>query len=381
MKKIVLLKIILIFIFSCLVVYNSNGQSKDELIEKGILYVYHLKFDSAEMQFNKVKSMEPRNPAGYFFYALVEWWKINLDKTDESQDEEFYERIEKVVDAADEILDDNEYDVNALLYKGGALGYRGLVRSLRDSWLKAAEDGKEALNLLKIASDLSPANKDALLGIGIYNYFAEYVPEKYPIVKPLMIIFPKGDKVKGLFQIKEAASNSKFGKYEARFILAFLYLKYEKNFYESESYSKNLFREFPENPVFEKYLYNSYVGLGKWYEAIHGWEAVLQKNLNGQPGYTNLSLQREANYYIALSYSKLGRILEAEKYLIKSEEITKIIDKEDTAFGVFTYLLLGMLNDEKGNKSLAQEYYDKVISMKNFQNSRTDAENLKKSGH
>ena len=67
--------------------------------------------------------------------------------------------------------------------------------------------------------------------------------------------------------------------------------------------------------------------------------------------------------------------------MIKSEEITKIIDKEDTAFGVFTYLLLGMLNDEKGNKSLAQEYYDKVISMKNFQNSRTDAENLKKSGH
>ena len=345
------------------------------------MYVYHLKFDSAEMQFNKVKSMEPRNPAGYFFDALVEWWKINLDKTDESRDEEFYERIEKVVDVADEILDENEYDVNALFYKGGALGYRGLVRSLRDSWLKAAEDGKEALNLLKIASDLNPANKDALLGIGIYNYFAEYVPERYPIVKPLMIIFPKGDKIKGLFQIKEAASNSKFGKYEARFILAFLYLKYEKNFYESESYSRNLFQEFPENPVFEKYLYNSYVGLGKWYEAINGWEFVLQKYLNGQPGYNNLSLQREANYYIALSFSKLGRILEAEKHLLKSEEITKIIDKEDTAFGAFTYLLLGMLNDAKGNKDLAYEYYDKVISMKNFQNSRADAENLKKTGY
>jgi len=378
MRKIVLIKILLIIVFSCLVSENSIGQSRDDIIEKGIMYVYHLKFDSAEMQFNKVKSMEPRNPAGYFFDALVEWWKINLDKTDESRDEEFYERIEKVVDVADEILDENEYDVNALLYKGGALGYRGLVRSLRDSWLKAAEDGKEALNLLKKASDLNPANKDALLGIGIYNFFAEYVPERYPIVKPLMIIFPKGDKVKGLFQIKEAASNSKFGKYEARFILAFLYLKYEKNFYECESYSRNLFQEFPENPVFEKYLYNSYVGLGKWYEAINGWEAVLQKNLNGQPGYNNLSLQREANYYIALSFSKLGRILEAEKYLLKSEEITKIIDKEDTAFGAFTYLLLGMLHDAKGNKDLAYEYYDKVISMKNFQNSRADAENLKK---
>lgn len=378
MKKIVTMKILLLIVFSFLVSESSFSQSSDDLIKKGVLYVYHLKFDSAEMQFNKVKSKEPLNPIGYFFHALVEWWKINLDKTDESLDEEFYERIEKVVDVADEILDENEYDVNALLYKGGALGYRGLVRSLRDSWLKAAEDGKEALNLLKKASDLNPSNKDALLGIGIYNYFAEYVPERYPIVKPLMIIFPKGDKVKGLFQIKESASNSKFGKYEARFILAFLYLKYEKNFYESESFSKNLFQEFPENPVFEKYLYNCYVGLGKWYEAINGWDAVLQKNLNGQQGYNNLSLQREANYYIALSYSKLGKILEAEKYLFKSEEITKIIDKEDTAFGAFTYLLLGMLHDAKGNKDLANEYYDKVISMKNFQNSRTDAENLKR---
>ena len=40
-----------------------------------------------------------------------------------------------------------------------------------------------------------------------------------------------------------------------------------------------------------------------------------------------------------------------------------------------------MLYDVKGNKDLAYEYYDKVISMKNFQNSRADAENLKKTGY
>jgi hypothetical protein len=92
-------------------------------------------------------------------------------------------------------------------------------------------------------------------------------------------------------------------------------------------------------------------------------------------------LQREANYYIALSLSKLNKILDAEKYLFRSEEITKIIDEDDTAFGVFTYLLLGMLNDVKGNRDLAIMYYDRVLSMKNFKNSKTEAERLKKSGY
>ncbi|MBC8484768.1 MAG: hypothetical protein H8D45_01845, partial [Bacteroidetes bacterium] len=127
--------------------------------------------------------------------------------------------------------------------------------------------------------------------------------------------------------------------------------------------------------------YTTYLGLGKWHEAIQGWKTGLQKNLNNQPGYNNLSLQREANYYIALSLSKLNKILDAEKYLLRSEEITKIIDEDDTAFGVFTYLLLGMLNDVKGNRDLAKMHYDKVLSMKNFKNSRAEAERLKKSGY
>ncbi len=45
-----------------------------------------------------------------------------------------------------------------MFYKGGALGYRGLVRSLRESWLKAAEDGREALNLLQKAYDINKNN-------------------------------------------------------------------------------------------------------------------------------------------------------------------------------------------------------------------------------
>lgn len=358
---------------------SSYSQTSDERILKGIDYVYNLSFDSAQAEFNQVIAADPDNPAGYFFNTMVEWWKINLNKENDSLDEGFFEKAEKVIEVADEVLDKNEFDDNAMFYKGGALGYRGLVKSLRESWLKAAEDGREALNLLQKAYEINSNNKDVVFGVGLYNYFAEYIPEAYPVVKPLMLIFPKGDKIKGLSQIKETSVESRYAKNEAKFVLAYLNLVYEKNYIEAEYYSKMLNEEFPDNPVFEKYLYSSYIGQGKWNEAIDGWKDIIEKIDSNKYGYNNKNLSREANYYVALSLTKLNRILEAEPFINKAEEITKIIDKDnETAYTAFIYLILGMLNDSKGNISTANLFYDKVLEMKNFQNSHQEAQKFKK---
>lgn len=353
-------------------------QTSDELILKSIPFIYDLKFDSAKVITQKVMEMSPERPEGYFFDAMIVWWNININKENTSLDGEFNRKADKVIEIADRILEKNEKDQNALFYKGGALGYKGLVSSLREDWFRAAESGKEALNLLQEAYELDPQNKDVVFGVGIYNYFAEYVPEVYPVVKPLMLIFPKGDKLKGLSQIKESAASAKFARTEARFVLTYLYLLYEKNYAESETYARSLHEEFPDNPVFEKYLLNSFVGQGKWIEAVTGWTRLLQKTDSSKFGYGSRSLARESNYYTALSYVKLGRIADAEPYILKAEDITRQMDpSNESAISAFIYLLSGMINDSKGNASTADVYYDRVLSMKNFQNSHQEAERLK----
>lgn len=360
-------------------VNDGYSQASDAVITKGIDYIYHLKFDSAKIQFDEIVKADPENPAGYFFLAMIDWWKINLNRENDALDEEFFRKVDIVIEKADEKLEKNELDDNAMFYKGGALGYRGLVRSLRESWLKAAEDGREALNLLHKAYDINKSNRDVVFGIGLYNYFAEYVPNAYPVVKPLMIIFPKGDKLKGLSQIKESSINSKYTRLEAKYVLAYLNIVYEKNFTEAEVYSKVLNDSFPENPIFAKYLYTSYLGQGKWDQALIGWQKIAEKIDSNVYGYNNLNLKREANYYVALSFAKLNRIREAEKYIAVAEELTKELDKKnEAAFTSFIYLLNGMLNDVKGNTSTADFYYDKVLSMNNFQTSHADAERFKR---
>ena len=378
MKKIQYIGILFTIIFLS---GNIKAQTYNAELLKGIDKIYHVKFDSADYIFDDYIRKNPTDPSGYFFKVLEQWWKVNLDKYDESFDDELFKRVDKTVEVADARLDKNENDNYAMFFKGGAIGYRGLVKSIRESWLKAAEDGKEALNLLQKAYELNNNNKDALFGVGIYNYFAEYVPETYPVLKPLMIIFPKGDKLKGLMQIRETAGNSQYARSEANFILLYLNQRYENNYTEGEKYSTILRNEFPENPVFEKMYAANFVGMNKWNDALNEWRQIGNKCDSSIYGY-NERLKREANYYIALSLSRVGRINEAEGNLGIANELNRKLDKdEQTPFGAYTNMMFGMFYDQKGDHNTAISYYDKVLAMKEFGNSHVDAERFKKNGY
>ena len=368
--------IILFIIF--LSVTNCFSQDRETVNMQILSYIYSCKFDSAEMKIKSLLNSNPKDPQANFFGVLENWWKINLDRRNESLDEPFNQKVDGTIKVCEEILDDKQEDINAMLYKGAALGYRGLVKSLRESWISAADDGKQALNLMDKVLEINPANSEASLGIGIYNYFADYVPTNYPFLKPLLILFPSGDRVKGLAQIKEASVKSMIADMEANYILAFLYLSYERNFFEAERYATQLTQKYPENPVYAKLLYNSYVGLGKYNDALKGYSEIREKSINGLSGYKNDALLRESNYYIAFSLLKLGRAAESEQYLNECMRLNDKLDKDDTSFKVFTVLMIGMKNDAAGNREEAIRYYKRVLDMKEFANSHRDANNFLK---
>ncbi|MBS1494669.1 MAG: hypothetical protein JST55_14235 [Bacteroidetes bacterium] len=344
---------------------------------QGINYIYNVKFDSAHKVFDEVIASNPNKPEGYFFKAMTAWWAINIDRDNDALYDEFYKKVDKVEEVCDKLLDKNDEDADALFYKGGAVGYRGLVYSLKDSWLKAAQDGKTALNLLDKANEINPNNPDVKFGLGIYNYFAEFVPDKYPIIKPLMIIFPKGDKLKGLAQIKEISMNSRYARTEAKFILAYLYSIYEKNYSESQFYSQELVISYPNNAFFRQLLCRSFIGLSNWESAISGWEKVVQLCDSNIFGF-NEKLRREAHYYLGVSYLGQRKLSDAEKNLLKAEELSRKVDKESTEIAADGWLKLGMTYDLMGDKAKADIYYDKVQNQSGFAGLKEQAERFKR---
>ncbi|BDQ02920.1 tetratricopeptide repeat protein [Ignavibacterium sp.] len=373
MKKIILF----IFLLTNLFAQQSDFESRVEL---GIKQIYNIKFEDAEKTFRSLIADYPNHPAGRFFLAMIDWWKILLDVENESHDEIFFQKLEDVIFQCDKILEKEPDNVEALFFKGGSIGFRGRLRSLRESWLKAADDGREALPIVERASKLDPNNLDVQLGFGIYNYYAAVIPEEYPMIKPLMIFFPSGNKEEGLKQLRNTAFNGKYAKYEARYFLMTIYYRYESNPWQAEEFAKILLDDFPDNPTFQRWLGRIYVRQGKMQLADSLFKDVLRKANENYYGYNFPVALREANYYVGYNYKLNNELDSAKIYLSKCAEISKQIDKEEeSGFLINSILYLAQISEAKKLFEEAISYYEQLLKMRDWGNSHSIAEmNLKR---
>lgn len=364
-----LFALIVFFVLFSKFIFAQNPTLENE-INKGIKQIYNIQFEDAEKTFRNLIANYPENPAGRFFLAMVDWWKILLDLDNKSYDDIFFQKLEDVIYQCNQILKNNEDNVDALFFKGGSIGFRGRLRSIRGNWLKAVDDAIEALPIVQRAAKLDPSNLDVQLGFGIYDYYASVIPDKYPYIKPVMIFFPKGDKERGLQQLTNTAMNGKYAKYESQYFLMTSYYEYENDLTNAEKYAAMLVNEFPNNPVFERWKGRISVRKGDLYNYFNIFSDVYKKVLENYPGYNNKS-QREATYYIGLYYKTVNQPDSAIKYFKICETLSEGIDlKEESGFLVNSTLYLGMLNDIIGERKVALQYYNRILKMRNYQNSK-----------
>jgi tetratricopeptide (TPR) repeat protein len=345
----------------------------DERIQRGIDLIYNLEFGKADQEFDAVIGLRPSHPVGYFFRAMTQWWRILGNFSDESHDERFYEQLEVIIEMCNERLEKNANDVTALFFKGGAVGFRGRLRANRGKWLAAAKDGIVALPIVRRAHELEPNNYDVLLGIGIYNYYADVIPNDYPAVKPFMLLFPKGDRKKGIEQLLLSAQHSKYARTESMYFLLQCYFVYEKNFFQALNLAQSLHARYPRNPLFHRYLGRCYVSVGDWPKAVRIFEEVEQRYTTKQPGYDSHDA-REAYYYIAKFQFTTAAYELAYKNFLRCDELSREVDKDGpSGFMSMANLHLGMIYDLQKKRQLAIRQYRKVLGMKEYENSHSQA--------
>ncbi len=373
MKNLLFIIILLGFVSA-----QENVERYDSLISSGIDQIYNLTFEDAHNTFELVSTEYPASPAGNFFDAMVIWWQIMIDFNNTELDDILVDKLDEVIDMCDEILDDDPQNIDALFFKGGALGFRGKLFSVRESWFDAALDGKDALPIVHEAFAVDSTNMDVQLGFGIYNYYAEMIPEKYPAVKPFMLFFPDGDKERGIAQLEQAAKDGKYSKYEAQYFLMTLFYIHENNFTRALYHANQLTQKFPDNPIFQRHLGRIYVKMGNYTKASPVFKDVLKKVETKQRGYSE-SFEREAYYYLGQQNFKENNLDSSKHYFNKSERVSRLLlEKEYKRTGYLSKILLylGMIEDLSGNREEAVKYYEAVLDEKEFRDSHIRAEEL-----
>ena len=338
--------------------YTLRGY--DERIQDGIDLIYRLEFAAADRYFGAIIAADPDNPLGHFFLAMVTWWRVLIDLEDRAHDEAFYRLLEKCIEVCDRRLKRDADDFDAILFKAGSIGFRGRLRGDRGQYVRAARDGLKTLPLLKRSRLMEPTNKDILFGQGIYNYFADVMPRKHPIIRPIMWLLPDGDRKKGLQQLREVAREGRYARAEATYFLVQIYRLFEKDRHRALFYVEKLYARYPENALFHRYTARLLADLGYWKRSVSLYQEVVRCSREGRIGY-HVRGHMEALYYLGKHAFYQNRLPAAAAAFKEVDSLSRSLGKKsDKGYGALSNLLLGMTYDLQGKRRAAMACYKRV---------------------
>lgn len=348
------------------VVFDPNP-SGYLLLDKGLQFriteainsMYDFDFKTAEYDFAVIGYQYPDHPLPDFLMALGYWWRIEVDVTNEKYDDIFLEYLDRANEKSQKLFDEDETNKEAAFFLAAGYGFQGRLFSERKSWTRAAFAGRSALKYMDLSRGEEEFNPELLLGDALFNYFSVWIPENYPLLRPVMALFPKGDKDLGLEQLEQVAENAFYTRIEAQYFLFRLYASQEKRPYEALRISEYLHSEFPNNPYFHRSYARHLYTVGRWNESVKQSLEILDRIEKKQTGYESNS-GRYASFYIAQYYDKIKDKQTAKSYYLKTISYGEESESQESGYYLFSLVQLGKMEVAAGNKKIAKDYFKKV---------------------
>jgi hypothetical protein len=323
---------------------------------EAINMLYNYKFAEADAEFRWLKYRYPKHPMPHFLMGLSEWWKIVPNTDNESYDKTFLAQMDSTITLAEKLYEVEKNKVESAFFLAAAYAFKGRLYAERESWTKAAFAGKKSLKYFeqcKGNGDLSP---ELLFGDGLYNYYAEWVPKEYPILRPVMALFPKGNKKLGEKQLEKVGNYAFYTRVEARYFLLQIY-SMENEYGKAYEMDKYMWQTFPNNPYFERYFCRTAFVTGKMAEAEKAAQNILDKISQGMPGYEGVS-GRNAAYVLAYYNMQYHRNYDlAAEYYKKAIEFSAQTNSLNAGYYISSLIGLGKIAEARKDYDEALKYY------------------------
>src|SRR5690554_416325 len=337
------------------------------LLDKGLQFriteavnsLYNFDFETAERGFKVMAHSYPDHPLPYFLMGLSQWWKITPDTENEKYDGIFFKYMDETINKAESLYKSNPQNKEAAFFLAAAYGFEGRLYSERESWTKAAFAGKNALKYMELSRGEEELNVELLLGDALFNYFSVWIPKNYPLLRPVMMLFPKGDKDLGLRQLEEVSDNAFYARVEAQYFLFRLYASEERKPFEALRITSYLHNKYPNNPYFHRYFARQLYAVGRSLEAKEVSMEILKRIDENWFGYESNS-GRYAAFFAAQYFEKVNQPVEAEKFYRRAISFGEEAESEESGYHLYSLIHLGELTLNRGDKKAAKGYFNQV---------------------
>ena len=155
-------------------------------------HAYNLEFQQFNEKLARYKKKYPQRPEGMFAPVVAWWIKVSTDIYNPKYDNIFIDAIDSVITELEQVQEEDPLFPVAEFYIYSATGFKGIMHVTRGNWFSAALDGRIAVQGVEQSLKGEVPNPDAKFGTGLYLYYADILPERYPILKPLFYFYPEG---------------------------------------------------------------------------------------------------------------------------------------------------------------------------------------------
>jgi len=342
-----------LFLFTLAAIQPARAAVDEEDIQRGVNLTLNMRFEKAIALFDSIIQEYPQDPAGYFLKSAVYFWMYTQDVR-MADVGTLFETISKTgIEVAENRLDENENDLDAKFYLGAIYGNLGRYYIMNSSWIKAYWYGSEGKDLLKEIIESNPEYYNAYLGLGIYHYYADILPGVIKVLSYILGI--KGDKQKGLRELRLAMNKGTFVKSEAQFFLAMTYMYFEYDYLRARNLWAELAKGHPDNMFFILSQARCEMYMNNYLKALRLYKKVLEK----KDDRLKFALNR-AHYFAGEIYFKMNNFHQAAYHY--EQAVKNIPPKNGRRHWIYASgkLHLGKTYEMLGSREKAVRCYKQV---------------------
>ncbi|MFU8813432.1 MAG: tetratricopeptide repeat protein [Balneolaceae bacterium] len=271
----------------------------------------------------------PAHPIWMVWDAMEIWWVVLNDLEDRSHDDALLETLARADYQAGRLLQQEPGHPDGLLIRAIANGYMARHHANREEWVTAVRLGKRAYDLYQTLSASRPGFPDNHFTEGMSLYYADYLPDAYPVLRPFRWLMPHGDRQDGLQRLETAKQNAIFSGAEATYFLGIIHINYENDSPAGLRYLQELANRFPDNAYYQRLYVRALTMAGRVQEIDRVVPKILERWEREQLAHA-VTLQEELYLFHGIALHRQGRWPEALEAFRMSQQASLQLPNDET---------------------------------------------------